>query len=177
MQYFKSRDGSELGVNGSFQSKNLLVFSFVLALSGFAATLLDGLMWLMFNTDQWRRPGPTPYAILLSIVCLLVVASWLSTLVGVAKATSGSDRAFAYGWAASALAVNAMTSTVILGLTNSVWTNLDRNADARLARALVFISSVQLFVALIAAVRQLYVRQQPTMSDRSEAPGLELDSE
>lgn len=131
----------------------------------------------MLSTDQWRRPGPAPFAILLSIVCLLVVVSWLSTLVGVATAPSGSDKASAYGWAASALAVNAMTSAVILGLTSYVWQNLDANANASLARALVFITSVQLFVALIAALRQLTVRIQPATPDRSEASDLELDSE
>ena len=177
VRVFCHRDGLEVDMNGSFQSKNLLVFSFVMALMGFGATLLHTPIWFMLNTDQWSQPGSAPFAILLAVVFLLVVASWLSTFVGVAKAESEPDKVSAYGWSASALAVNAMTCTLIFGLVDSVWRYLDDNADARLARVMVFIASVQLLVALIAAVRQLIVRIQPATSSEPEVSGFGPESE
>lgn len=126
---------------------------------------------------MYGQPGAAPFAILLSIVCLLVVMSWLSALGGVNAAVSEADKVSGYGWAASVLVLNGLTCAFILTLVGTVWHDLDNDGVARVARALVVIASVQFFVALIAAVRQLIVRQQPTMPDRSEAPGFEFDSE
>ncbi|MCY3576149.1 MAG: hypothetical protein OXH53_02435 [bacterium] len=164
-------------MNGSFQSKNLLVFSFVLALMGFGAGFLLVPMIIMLSTDMYGRPGSAPFAILLSIVCLLVVMSWLSALGGVNAATSEADKMSAYGWAASVLVLNGLTCAFILNLVANVWHELDDDGAARVARALVVIASVQFFVALIAAVRQLFVRIQPATSDGPEVLGSELDSE
>lgn len=164
-------------MNGSFQSKNLLVLSFVLALTGFGANFLTYPMLVMFDTSMYSRPGPAPFAILLSIVCLLVVVSWLSALGGVNAAVSEADKVSACGWAASVLVLNGLTCAFTLNLVVNIWHHLDQNGTARVARALVVIASVQFFVALIAAVRQLIVRIQPATPDPSEAPDLELDSE
>lgn len=131
----------------------------------------------LLNTNMYGPPGTAPFAILLSIVCLLVVMSWLSALGGVNAAVSEADKVSAYGWAASVLVLNGLTCAFILNLVGSVWHDLDNDGAARVARALVVIASVQFFVALIAAVRQLIVRIQPATSGEPEVSGFGPEAE
>ena len=164
-------------MNGSPGDTGRFVFSAVAALVAFATYLLTSSIFIMLGTAQFGRPGPTAFACLLAVVCLLVVVSWLSAATGYVGAVSASERRTAYRWLAFILALNGLNCTVIWSLADEVWRDLNENGLANLARAMVVVASVQLFLALIAAVGQLRIRIESPTSSEPEGSASGLNSE
>ena len=164
-------------MNGSSVDTGRFVLSAVAALVAFAAYLLTSSIYIMLGSGQFRRPGPTAFACLLAVVCLLVVVSWLSAAIGYMSAQSASDRRNAYRWLAFILALNGLNCTVVWTLVDEVWRDLDENGLANLARAMVVVASVQFFLALVAAVGQMMIRLESPASSESEGSSFGLSSE